>query len=208
MQVSLYMMFLIHTAVLALAAVAQLSTQTCPPLPARDSPPASITDLRIDDIKVISALGDSITTGYAAKPMAASGKNRVLLTDLVEYTGVSYATGGDDGAASIGNFAKTFQPNLVGESVGHHIVPFMFGQYTSKKDRFNAAKTGDEIDDLSDQISWLQDEMKETKAVDFANDYKLMQVCAASAAAATALSPLTFLPAQSNPIQSNTNNSS
>ncbi|CAG8758515.1 34351_t:CDS:1, partial [Racocetra persica] len=68
----------------------------CPSLTPRTSPPANVHDLRPDDIKVIMALGDSITAGFQADAICDGNNNTA--NKLYEFRGVSYAMGGDTGA--------------------------------------------------------------------------------------------------------------
>lgn len=108
----------------------------CPSLTPR-SPPSSVHDLRPDDIKVIAALGDrydifnkhiqgayfdnvkfptSVMAGFGAKDIDISKH----LNGQIEYRGVSFAIGGDDGAATLSNYIKYYQPELKGSSRGQH----------------------------------------------------------------------------------------
>lgn len=169
------MIFYIAGATLTLAVPASSASSTnavanCPALFAKAAP-TSVQDLRIDDIKVVSAIGDSITAAYSAKPI---DKSSIGLGDLVENRGVSFATGGDAGAATIGNFIAHFNPNLVGRSLGS--VPYNpFGfSYTPKVDVFNAAVVKAEVGDLQKQVTWLVGQIKANKKVDFVNDFKYM----------------------------------
>jgi phospholipase B1 len=119
-------------------AVADISS--CPKLPARSSPPRSVQDLRPDDIKVIGALGDSITAGFAAKGLANPNGN-LGLGDLKEDRGVSFVIGGDARASSVGNYLAYYNPSLVGRSVGTRNFN-LFGGNNPSVDKFNAAITG------------------------------------------------------------------
>lgn len=48
----------IAISIVSVIALNVTSISECPPLNARLSPPADVTDLRIDDIKILGALGD------------------------------------------------------------------------------------------------------------------------------------------------------
>jgi len=72
--------------------------------------------LRPDDIKVVAALGDSITAGFGAKGIQDG--TIINLNNLAEDRGISFAAGGDDGAITIPNFLKHYNPNLIGASLG------------------------------------------------------------------------------------------
>jgi len=69
----------------------------CPPLPAHT--PKDIYDLRPNNIKVVMALGDSITAAYGV--MGNPG-------GLNEFRGKSWSIGGDDNATTIPNFFVHF----------------------------------------------------------------------------------------------------
>ncbi|CAM0140496.1 unnamed protein product [Umbelopsis sp. WA50703] len=110
--------------VLALAAtVAALTVSSisdCPALTPRSSPATTVHDLRIDDIKMVAALGDSITAGFAAK--GVQGPTIVNLANLNEDRGVSFAMGGDAGALTLATLMKNYQSSLRGASLGEHLV--------------------------------------------------------------------------------------
>merc|ERR1712063_41252 len=72
-----------------LIVVGQFPTD-CPLLPAHNT--TSIFDLRPNDIKVMMAVGDSITTGFG------------ILGALNETRGRSFSMGGDAGAITLPNF--------------------------------------------------------------------------------------------------------
>ncbi|KAJ2994594.1 hypothetical protein HDV02_001483 [Globomyces sp. JEL0801] len=151
---------------------------SCPPLPKRDSKPANIHDVRIDDIKVVAAIGDSITAGFAAK----GSRGPLSLKNLFEQRGVSWSMGSDAGAVSVANFVKNYNPNVIGGSVGEHFVNICYGplcppfQYKPDLDRFNAARSGALAANLPDEVDWLIRQMKKNPNVDMANDYKLVNL--------------------------------
>ena len=97
----------------------------CPKLKPRKVPPKSVHDLRVDDIKIIMALGDSVTAGFGAK-----GRNVHIPIDiynLYENRGVSFSMGGDPGAVTIANFIQHYSPELIGSSIGNHLVELCYG---------------------------------------------------------------------------------
>ncbi|KAI8984114.1 hypothetical protein BDF20DRAFT_816011 [Mycotypha africana] len=99
------------------------SISDCPPLPAR-AVSNEITDLRIDDIKVIGALGDSIMAGFAMMGIDYEGSGVVNFSLVSEYRGNSYGIGGDSGAITLANFMKKYQPKVKGASVLSHLVSY------------------------------------------------------------------------------------
>jgi phospholipase B1, membrane-associated len=99
----------------------------CPKLAPRRIPPKSVHDLRVDDIKVIMAIGDSVTAGFGAK-----GHDTNIPVDihkLYENRGVSFPIGGDPGAVTIANFIKYYSPELIGSSIGDHLIELCYGNY-------------------------------------------------------------------------------
>ncbi|KAJ3309208.1 hypothetical protein HDV04_006315 [Boothiomyces sp. JEL0838] len=162
-------------------ALVNIVLSTCPSLPARSSPPANIRDVRPDDIKVIAAIGDSITAGFGAKGLA-NPKQPIDIQNLDEDRGVSWSMGGDDGAITIANFVKQYSPNVVGASVGKHIVNLCYGplcppfQYKPELDHFNAARSGALAMNLMDEVNWLVAQMHQSPNVDMVNDYKLLNL--------------------------------
>lgn len=122
--------------------------------------PTSVHRLRPADIKVVAALGDSITTGFGAK-----AKN--LLQLGTEYRGVSWSIGGDktlDTVTTLPNILKKFNPDLKGMSKG---------QGTAQT-KFNVAVSGAKIAGIPGQVRRLIEAMKSDTSVDFENDWKLV----------------------------------
>ncbi|GES80545.1 phospholipase B1, membrane-associated-like [Rhizophagus clarus] len=135
----------------------------CPKLKPRQTPPKSVHDLRIDDIKVIMALGDSITAGFGAKGHHTNIP--IDIHNLHENRGVSFSIGGDPDAVTIANFIKHYSPELIGSSTGDHLVELCYGlicppyQYKPNKDRFNAAQSGMMISNLTAELNYLLDQL-------------------------------------------------
>ncbi|ORX35013.1 hypothetical protein BD324DRAFT_112149 [Kockovaella imperatae] len=71
----------------------------CPSLTPKDDTPSSAKDVRPDDIKVIMAIGDSITVGFLARPTSSSSS----ILSIKEWRGLSYPIGGDEGAITLPN---------------------------------------------------------------------------------------------------------
>ncbi|CAG8558485.1 11190_t:CDS:2 [Gigaspora margarita] len=150
----------------------------CPPLTPRISPPANVHDLRPDDIKMIMALGDSITAGFLAN--AICDENNTTMK-LHEYRGVSYAMGGDIGAVSIANFFKHYSPELKGASLGYHLVEVCYGvicppkQYKPEQDQMNAAQSGSLAKNLDYQVEYLLRQF-EKEPEEIKNSWKFLNV--------------------------------
>ena len=73
--------------------------------------PTSVHRLRPADIKVVAALGDSLTAGNGALA-------RNISELLLEYRGVAFPIGGDIGRFTIPNFLRHYNPTLTGYSKG------------------------------------------------------------------------------------------
>lgn len=104
----------------------------CPALTPRNDGPQSVHDLRIDDIKVIGAIGDSITAGFGIMGFDTTIDPIIAtLNSYNEYRGLSYSIGGDQDAFTIPNYVKHYQPNVTGYSVGKHIGEYCNGKLSS-----------------------------------------------------------------------------
>ncbi|XP_056151380.1 phospholipase B1, membrane-associated [Lampris incognitus] len=125
-----------------------------------DAVPTSVHELRPGDIKVVAALGDSITTGFGAK-----AKN--LLEFKTEYPGVSWSIGGDktlEIVTTLPNILRKFNSNIMGMSKGKG----------KKHTGFNMAVSGAKIAAIPTQVRRLVDAMKKSPALDFERDWKLV----------------------------------
>ncbi len=125
--------------------------------------PTSVHKLRPSDIKVTSALGDSLTAALGAKAITIVG----LLT---EYRGVSWSVGGDSDVSNVitlPNIIKKFSPSLKGFSTGTTLAKSNHGA-------LNVAISGQEANHIPDQAKNLIKLMKNFKGIDYANDWKLV----------------------------------
>ncbi|XP_034419198.1 phospholipase B1, membrane-associated [Cyclopterus lumpus] len=125
-----------------------------------NSVPTSAHRLRPADVKVVAAVGDSITAGFGAK-----AKNFLQLR--IEYRGVSWSIGGDqtlETVTTLPNILKKFNPKIKGASKGQ-------GKWQTG---FNMAVSGAKIAEIPGQVRRLIDTMKKDTTVDFENDWKLV----------------------------------
>ncbi|KAM9708848.1 phospholipase B1, membrane-associated isoform 1-T1 [Menidia menidia] len=125
-----------------------------------NSVPTSAHRVRPADIKVVGALGDSLTAAFGAR-----AKN--LLELRTEYRGVSWSIGGDDNlerVTTLPNILKKYNPHLKGMSKG----------LGKKQTGFNMAVSGAKAWGIPDQTRSLIDAMKNNSTVDFQNDWKLV----------------------------------
>ncbi|CAN9502403.1 unnamed protein product [Ophioblennius macclurei] len=126
-----------------------------------NSVPTSADKVRPADIKVIAALGDSLTAAFGAKATT-------LLDLRIEYSGVSWSIGGDgnlENTTTLGNILKKFNPDLKGMSTG---------QGNEQIRGFNVAVSGAKISGIPGQVQRLVAAMKNDSAVDFEKDWKLV----------------------------------
>ncbi|CAL8290008.1 unnamed protein product [Gadus morhua 'NCC'] len=133
---------------------------TCTNTAPSDSVPASVHRLRPGDIKVVGAMGDSLTTGFGAK-----AKN--ILALFTEYRGVSWSIGGDkalETVTTLPNILRKFNANIKGMSKGRG----------KRQTGFNMAEGGAVASDFPAQARRLIGTMKNNTAVDFKNDWKLV----------------------------------
>ncbi|XP_031438004.1 phospholipase B1, membrane-associated-like [Clupea harengus] len=124
------------------------------------SVPTSAHKLRPADIKVVAALGDSITAGRAAKAKTYNDLKK-------EYRGVSWSIGGDNDLKTITtlpNILKNFNPSIQG---------FSKGQGSFQKG-FNMAVSGAQASEIPAQIRSLIQAMKTNNKVNYAEDWKLV----------------------------------
>ncbi|KAM9354838.1 phospholipase B1, membrane-associated [Pholidichthys leucotaenia] len=130
-----------------------------------DTTPVSVHELRPADIKVVAALGDSLT---AANGVGAEGNNILLL--LNEYRGLSWSIGGDENITTVttlANILKEFNSNLTGFSTG-------IGSEDSEEAYLNVAVPGAKSEDMVRQVGVLVDKMKNDSRIDFHNDWKVI----------------------------------
>ncbi|EJD43613.1 hypothetical protein AURDEDRAFT_114662 [Auricularia subglabra TFB-10046 SS5] len=155
------------------------NVEQCPPLARRA--PTTVHDLRPDDFEVIMSYGDSLTAGTYAKGLLPDTPE----LSHEEWRGVSYASGGDEGALTIANLIKYYNPGVRGASVGHHPVELCFGLlcppgvkgWTPELDNLNAARSGAFAENLPHEVEdYLVPQVKAQNISDAAFKYLHMQV--------------------------------
>jgi len=107
--------------------------------------PTNVNQLRISDIDVVMAMGDSITAAFGAQ--AGS-----ILSVFNEYRGISWSIGGiktlDTGVLTVPNLIRQYNPNVVGFSVGT-------GKATTSNAKLNQAVSGAVATDMPAQAATL-----------------------------------------------------
>ncbi|KAG1178006.1 hypothetical protein G6F36_010732 [Rhizopus arrhizus] len=162
----LYLKFitLVFVAILELVSADVTSISECPKLAARTSAAKDVTDLRIDDIEVIAALGDSAIAGFAMMGINSEKKTGMIDTKYVrEFRGSSYVIGGDTGAITLANFIKHYNPNVYGASTSSHLATLCYGPfcippmslYKPNIDKLNAAQSGGMAMNLNYELDYL-----------------------------------------------------
>lgn len=120
------------------------------------------------DIKVVAALGDSGTAAMGARA-------KTLLTNIIEYRGVSWSAGGDDDLSTcttLPNIFKEYNPDLIGFSLDQ-------GNENHANARLNVAISGSIAEDLPGQAWRLVDKINGHEYKDIINveeDWKLISM--------------------------------
>lgn len=149
--------------------------QSCDPLPPRASPPRDVNDLRIDDFKVIMAMGDSMTAGFNGGEKA----------DFKEHRGLGFSIGGDTNAVTLPNLIAATKSNgqLVGAAIGTLQKPTLKATCSGNDVdacRLSAAVDGSDLQDLIDlQVSYLKRTLSNASwasGVDASKDWKLLTI--------------------------------
>jgi len=131
-------------------------TTECPKFAPR-TPPTNINDLRPQDVRVIGAVGDSVSTG--CNSLSGTWLN------MKDYQGIAWSMGGDNGALTMANLLGDYT-TLIGPSLG-----------TSGDSKgFNYAKNGAVVQDTPTQAKDLVAAMRTSPAVRFEEDWKVVTV--------------------------------
>ncbi|XP_076464761.1 uncharacterized protein LOC143296616 [Babylonia areolata] len=137
----------------------------CVPLAKSSSVPTSVHELRPGDIKVIGAMGDSLTAGSAIEATN-------ILMVINQYRGLSWNGGGEttfEDQITVPNILKKYNPDLYGYATGN-------GDEESPRSMFNVAVAGSTSSDLVDQAQEMILRMRNDPRVDFENDWKVVTV--------------------------------
>jgi len=135
----------------------------CPSLP---SPPPShnVRKLHPGNFKVVMAMGDSISAGFAMIGIPPE--------DLVEWRDYVFSTGGASDAFSIPNILSNYNPNIQGASQSWtwpHINPWKDGQW------LDAAVSHASVQDCYSQVDYLVYNIKTNyPTINFETDWKLL----------------------------------
>ncbi|KAM6432625.1 phospholipase B1, membrane-associated [Rhynochetos jubatus] len=130
-----------------------------------DSVPVSVHNLKPADIRVIAALGDSLTAGNGA-----ASKPHDVLDVLTQYRGLSWSVGGNENISTVttlANILREFNPSLIGYSTGT-------GRESTDNAALNQAVAGSRAEHVPAQVRRLVDRMKNDTRINFQTDWKLI----------------------------------
>ncbi|XP_077409549.1 phospholipase B1, membrane-associated-like [Vanacampus margaritifer] len=139
----------------------------CEDIGPSDSTPASVHEVRPGDIRVVAAVGDSLTAGNG---VASSPTN--VLDVLTQYRGLSWSVGGDGNLTTVTtlpNILKHFNANVTGYSVGT-------GKQHTPQAFLNQAVAGAKSNNLPPQVRALVARMKNDTRINFKSDWKVITV--------------------------------
>ena len=151
----------------------------CPKLPKRNKTSTSVHALHPQDIKVVLAMGDSVTAAFGA--MGTQG----LIHDLLEWRGWSFSAGGAPNASTVPTFLRHYNPDIVGMSVGDHEWEFCWGYVCPERrhpnlDKLNAAQSFAMMYNMANgpgnEVKYLVDRLKSSEFIDFQSDWKLLNL--------------------------------
>ncbi|CAJ0963176.1 unnamed protein product, partial [Mesorhabditis belari] len=130
--------------------------------------PTNVNQVRFADIKVIGAIGDSLT---AANGAGAAPHDAIAV--ILQYRGLSFHAGGQvdlDEQITVPNIMKRFNPSIQGYAVGTG------SENVWEVARLNGGVPGAESGDLKGQAESLITKMKNHPDIDFQNDWKLINL--------------------------------
>jgi len=163
------------------ASCAAAKDNSCPPLKPRNA--TSVHDLSPADIRVVAALGDSITAGYGAL-----GFGWLLPSfGAVEYRGRSWSIGnGTDNTTTLPSLlaASSTGPTVKGASAGEHDGDWCYNgadgcgyNHTyGTQDNLNGALSGTFVYQIADQLLWVISQMEHDTSIDYYNDWKVITI--------------------------------
>nr|XP_020517084.1 phospholipase B1, membrane-associated-like [Labrus bergylta] len=140
---------------------------TCSDMSPSPTVPTSVEFVKAADVKVIAALGDSLTTAIGAN-------GSTILSIPFEFRQVSWSIGGYgtyQNVITLANIFKLFNPKLLGPSP---VMTFHGRPTTVNETGFNFAVTGHNTLNVSDQIRHMIDTFKSYPGLNFQEDWKVV----------------------------------
>ncbi|XP_054900122.1 phospholipase B1, membrane-associated [Poeciliopsis prolifica] len=141
----------------------------CPDMTPSPTVPSSVEFVKAADIKVIAALGDSMTTAVGANASSVKALPE-------EFRHVSWSIGGYgtfQDVITLANIIKLFNPTLIGASLGKTTYGI---ESPFNETGFNLAVTGHNTFQLPNQTRKLIDTLRQHKGLNFAEDWKLLTI--------------------------------
>nr|XP_040017398.1 phospholipase B1, membrane-associated isoform X3 [Gasterosteus aculeatus aculeatus] len=141
----------------------------CPDMSPSSSVPSSVEFVKAADIKVIAALGDSLTTAIGANATTVLGIP-------IEFRHVSWSIGGFGSyqhVITLANILKLFNPHLLGAAPGKTVHGM---QAHISETGFNLAVTGHNTFNLPGQTRHLIDTLRGYQGLNFEKDWKLLTI--------------------------------
>ncbi|XP_049320173.1 phospholipase B1, membrane-associated-like [Astyanax mexicanus] len=144
-------------------------TFKCPDMSPSPSIPTSVERVKAADIKVIAALGDSLTTAIAANASTFLGVP-------IEYRHVSFSIGGHgsyEDVITLANIVKLFNPDVLGPAPVWTLHNYPI---TVNDTGFNLAVTGHNTVNFSIQARDMINTFKTYPGLNFKEDWKLVTI--------------------------------
>ncbi|XP_027130925.1 phospholipase B1, membrane-associated [Larimichthys crocea] len=142
---------------------------SCPDMSPSPTIPTSVEFVKAADVKVIAALGDSLTTAIGAN-------GSTILSIPFEFRQVSWSIGGYgtyQNVITLANIFKLFNPKLLGPAP---MMTFHNSPLTVNESGFNFAITGHNTLNISDQIRTMINTFREYPGLNFEEDWKVVTV--------------------------------
>ncbi|CAJ0586893.1 unnamed protein product, partial [Mesorhabditis spiculigera] len=130
--------------------------------------PTNVNQVRFADIKVIAAMGDSLTAANGAGAIPGDPVQVIL-----QYRGLCFHGGGQTNLSdqiTIPNILRKFNPNLQGYAVGTG------SENVWEKAKLNTGIPGAQSGGLLTQAETLINKMKAHSEINFKNDWKLVNL--------------------------------
>ncbi|XP_039992933.1 phospholipase B1, membrane-associated isoform X2 [Xiphias gladius] len=141
----------------------------CPDMSPSPAVPTSVERVKAADVKVIAALGDSLTTAIGAN-------GSTVFSIPFEFRQVSWSIGGYgtyQNVITLANIFKLFNPKLLGPSPA---MTLHGHPATVEETGFNFAVTGHNTLNVSDQIRHMIDTFKSYPGLNFREDWKVVTI--------------------------------
>ncbi|KAM3919955.1 phospholipase B1, membrane-associated-like isoform 1-T1 [Leptodactylus fuscus] len=141
----------------------------CPDMSPSIEPPTTADYVRPADVKIVAALGDSLT--------AAIGANATNVLQIpTEYRQLSWSIGGYSNLSdliTLPNILKTFNPHVVGFAKRSTLS---YKPAALEDAGLNLAVTGANTYELSEQVRRLIDTLKTLPGISFEDDWKVITI--------------------------------